>query len=124
MPTQLLLLTYTPRRGTDLDDYHRWLREVDNPFFNGRPGVRRYINYRVVAPVLGAESFTHFDLLEIAGDGGAESVFGDPLIDAFARDWVRLWGEVPDADAADPSINYRVMLCEPVAAPPCDGGAA
>ncbi len=117
MAAQALLLTYTPRRGVDLDDYHRWLREVDNPFFNSRPVVRRYVNYRIVAPVLGSEDFTHFDLLEIEGDGGADSVFGDAQIDAFARDWVRLWGEVPDPDLADQSVNYRVMLCEPVAAP-------
>lgn len=117
MAAQLLLLTYTPRRGVDLDRYHGWLREVDNPFFNSRPVVRRYVNYRVVADVVGSEGFTHFDLLEIEGDGGADSVFGDAEIDAFARAWVRLWGEVPDPDLPDQSPNYRVMLCEPVASP-------
>lgn len=117
MPGQVLLLTYTPRWGVDLDAYHRWLREVDNPFFNGRPVVRRYVNYRVVAPVLGDERFSHFDLLEIEGDGDAQSVFGDAEIDAFARQWVRLWGELPDPDASDQSVNYRVLLCEAVAAP-------
>lgn len=117
MAAQSLLLTYTPRRGVDLDAYHQWLREVDNPFFNSRPVVRRYVNYRVVEPVLGQEGFTHFDLLEIEGDGGPASVFGDAEIDAFAREWVRLWGEVPDPALEDQSVNYRVMLCEPVAAP-------
>ena len=117
MAGQVLLLTYTPRRDVDLDTYHRWLREVDNPFFNSRPVVKRYVNYRVVGPVLGEESFTHFDLLEIEGDGGPDSVFGDAEIDAFARNWVRLWGIVPDPDHSDQSVNYRVMLCEPVAAP-------
>lgn len=117
MSGQLLLLTYTPRRDVDLEAYHRWLREVDNPFFNSRPTVRRYVNYRVVEPLLGNEGFSHFDLLEIEGDGGAESVFGDAEIDAFARNWVRLWGEVPDPDHADQSVNYRVLVCEPVAQP-------
>jgi hypothetical protein len=117
MTAQLLLLTYTPRHGVDLDEYHRWLKEVDNPFFNSRPVVRRYVNYRVVEPVLGNEDFTHFDLLEIEGEGGAESVFGDDGIGAFARDWVRLWGEHPDPDLPDQSVNYRVVLCEAVAAP-------
>ena len=117
MPGQVLLLTYTPRRDVDLDAYHGWLRDVDNPFFNSRPVVRRYVNYRVVGSVLGAEGFTHFDLLEIEGDGGPDSVFGDAAIDAFARDWVRLWGEHPDPDLPDQSVNYRVMLCEPVAEP-------
>jgi hypothetical protein len=114
---QLLLLTYTPRRDVDLDAYHRWLQEVDNPFFNSRPVVKRYVNYRVVGPVLGSEGFSHFDLLEIEGDGGPDSVFGDAEIDAFARNWVRLWGIGDDPDHPDQSVNYRVMLCEPVAAP-------
>ena len=114
---QTLLLTYSPRPDVELDEYHRWLQQVDNPFFNGRPVVHRYVNYRVIAPVLGAESFTHFDILEIEGDGGPDSVFGDPEIHAFARDWVRKWGINPDPDAADQSVNYRVMLCEAIAAP-------
>jgi hypothetical protein len=117
MTRQTLLLTYTPRTGVDLEAYHGWLRDVDNPFFNGRPVVHRYVNYRVVSPVLGSEHFSHFDLLEIEGTGGAESVFGDAEIDAFAREWVRLWGQLPDPDAPDQSVNYRVMLCETVAAP-------
>ncbi len=116
--TTALLLTYTPRAGTDLDDYHEWLRRVDNPFFNGRPAVRRYVNWRVVESKLGRADFTHFDLLEIEGDGGFEAVFGDPVIGEFAADWVRLWGRVPDPDAADQSVNYHVYLCEAVAAPP------
>ncbi len=112
-----LLLTYTPRDGVDLDAYHRWRREVDHPFFNGRPAVRRYVNWRVLEPKIGTPTFTHFDLLEIEGDGGFESVFGDEKIVAFARDWVRLWGRVPDPDAPDPSPNYHVYVCDQVAAP-------
>jgi hypothetical protein len=114
----VLLLTYTPRRDVDFDVYHAWLRDVDNPFFNSRPVVRRYVNYQVTGRVLGESSFSHFDLLEIEGEGGAESVFGDAEIDAFARDWVRLWGAVPDPDLPDQSVNYQVMLCVPVASPP------
>jgi hypothetical protein len=117
MTRQTLLLTYTPRRDVDLEVYHAWLRQVDNPFFNSRPTVRRYVNYKVVSDVLGSEGFTHFDLLEIEGDGGPDSVFGDPEIAAFAKEWVHLWGEVPDPDLADQSINYRVALAEPVASP-------
>ena len=117
MARQTLFLSYTPRADVDLEEYHRWLQDVDNPFFNGRPTVRRYVNYRIVEAVLGSEDFTHFDILEIEGDGGAGSVFDDPEIAAFARDWVRLWGKVADPDAADQSVNYRVMLCETVAAP-------
>lgn len=117
MTRQCLLLTYTPRDDVDLDEYHRWLREVDNPFFNGRPVVRHYVNYRVAGPVQGEEDFTHFDILEIEGEGGPDSVFGDEEIAEFARAWVRKWGKNPDPDAADQTVNYRVSLCETVAAP-------
>lgn len=118
MTGRLLLLTYTPRRDVDLDAYHHWLREVDNPFFNSRPIVRRYTNFRIAEPIIGSEGFTHFDLLEIEGNGDARSVFDDAEIDAFAKNWVRLWGEMPDPDLPDQSINYRVQLCEVVAQPP------
>ncbi len=120
MPGKTLLLTYTPRPGTDLAGYHSWLREVDNPFFNGRPIVRRYVNYRVASAVLGSEDFTHFDILEIEGEGGADAVFSDAEITRFARDWVRQWGIEPDPDAPDQSINYHVLECEIVAKPESD----
>lgn len=113
----MLLLTYMPRRGIDLARYHEWLRSVDNPFFNRRPAVKRYENWRVAAPKVGQENFTHFDLLEIEGPDGFDAVFGDEAIAAFAADWVRLWGEVPDPSLADQSVNYRVLLCECVAEP-------
>lgn len=117
MTRQSLLLTYTPRRGTILEDYHQWLREVDNPFFNSRPTVHKYVNYRISGPVQGNENFTHFDILEIEGEGGPNSVLGDEQIAAFARDWVRKWGAVPDPDHSDQVTNYRVSLCETVASP-------
>lgn len=117
MANKVLLLTYSPRDDVDLDEYHAWLRAVDNPFFNGRPTVKHYVNYRIAAPVQGIEDFTHFDILEIEGDGGPESVLGDAIIAEFARDWVRKWGNNPDPDAPDQTVNYRVSLCEPVAAP-------
>lgn len=117
MSRQALLLTYTPRSDVDLNDYHQWLREIDNPFFNSRPTVHRYVNYRIAQPVQGDEDFTHFDLLEIEGDGGTESVLGDEAIASFARDWVRKWGKIPDPDHPDQTANYRVSLCDPVATP-------
>jgi hypothetical protein len=112
-----LLLTYEPREGVDLDRYHDWLRAVDNPFFNGRPAVKHYANWRVADSKLGSAPFTHFDLLEIEGPTGYDAVFGDALIVAFARDWVRLWGKVPDPDTPDQAVNCHVCLCEHIAAP-------
>ncbi len=112
-----LLLTYTPRGDVELEDYHDWLRQVDNPFFNSRPSVRRYVNYRIRDDVQGARTFTHFDILEMEDGCSAIDVLEDPEIARFARDWVRQWGAVPDPDLADQSVNYQVFACDTVAAP-------
>jgi hypothetical protein len=114
---RLLLLTYSPRADVDLEEYQDWLGQVDNPFFNGLPTVKRYANFRIAAPVQDDEDFTQFDLLEIEGDGGPDSIFGDEMIAEFARDRVRMWGINPDPHAPDQIVNYRVSRCEPVAVP-------
>lgn len=113
----MLLLTYTPRDDINLDDYHDWLRSTDNPFFNSRPSVKHYANWRVLEAKLGARTFTHFDLLEVRALDGYDEVFADPKIVAFAKEWVRKWGKVPDPGLKDESVNYQIYLCEQVAAP-------
>jgi hypothetical protein len=113
----MLLLTYTPREDTDLQAYHRWLREVDNPFFNSRAAVKHYANWRVVEPKVGAPSFTHFDLLYVEDLKGFEAVFGDEAVEKFAKEWVRKWGKVPDPELPDQSVNYHAYLCERIAGP-------
>ena len=120
----MLLLTYTPRSDISLVQYHQWLRDVDNPFFNSRPSVRHYSNWRVVEAKLGASTFTHFDLLEVDGLDGFDRVFADAKIVEFARSWVRRWGQVQDTDLPDQSVNYQVFLCEQVAAPVAGVNAA
>lgn len=110
-----VLLTYTPRADVDLGEYHRWLRETDNPFFNSRAVVRRYINYRVERSLMGGAGFTHFDVLEVEAGHEAEDVFADGEIAAFARAWLERWGVRPD-DPRDP-VNYHVHVCRAVAAP-------
>jgi len=113
----MLLLTYTPREDVDLEEYHEWLRDVDNPFFNSRPGVKHYTNWRVVEDKLGTSSFTHFDLLYIENINSFASVFGDKAVEEFARGWVKKWGKLPDPDIPDQSPNYHVYLCEQIAGP-------
>jgi len=113
----MLLLTYTPREDVDLDTYHKWLQDVDNPFFNSRPGVRHYSNWRVVGDKLGKSSFTHFDLLYIRDLKSFEEVFGDQAVEEFAKGWVKMWGKVPDPEMEDQSVNYHVYLCEQIAGP-------
>ena len=113
----MLLLTYTPREDIDLREYHEWLRNVDNPFFNSRPGVKHYTNWRVVEHKLGSCSFTHFDLLHIEDLNSFEKVFGDKAVEDFAKGWVRKWAKRPDPDLEDQSVNYQVFLCEQIAGP-------
>ena len=113
----MLLLTYTPRDRIDLDEYHTWLRDVDNPFFNSRAPVKHYSNWRVVEPKIGAPSFTHFDLLDVEDLQGFEAVFGDEAIVTFAKEWVRKWGKIPDPELPDQSHNYHAYLCEEIAGP-------
>lgn len=117
----MLLLLYTPRDGVDLDEYHEWLRAVDNPFFNSRPAVRHYTNWRVADSKLGSSTFTHFDLLYIDGLDSYEKVFGDQAVESFARGWVRKWGRIPDPDHPDQAQNYQVLLCERIAGPDDEG---
>lgn len=117
MSDVMLLLTYTPRDDVMLEDYHRWLQEVDNPFFNSRPTVKHYTNWRVVEAKVGEQGFTHFDLLHADSLDGFGGVFGDEAIVEFARAWVAKWGQVPDPDRDDQSVNYQVSLCELVAGP-------
>jgi len=113
----MVLLTYTPREDVSLAEYHEWLRQVDNPFFNRHPGVKHYTNWRVVEEKVGVASFTHFDLLFIEDLNGFENVFGDQAIAAFAKEWVKKWGKVPDPERSDQSVNYTAFLCEQIAGP-------
>ncbi len=113
----MILLTYTPREDVPLEEYHAWLRDVDNPFFNSRAGVKHYTNWRVVEPKVGSPSFTHFDLLYVEDMDGFEAVFGDEAVAEFAKGWVRKWGKIPDPGLPDQSENYHAYLCEEVAGP-------
>ncbi len=113
----MLLLTYTPRDDVDLEEYHAWLRDVDNPFWNSHPAVKHYANWRIVDQKLGSASFTHFDLLSVEDPDGFETIFGDDAIVAFAKEWVRKWGKVPDPELSDQSVNYHVFLSEQIAGP-------
>ena len=43
-----VLLTYTPRKETNLEKYEKWLIDVDNPFFNSINEVSHYSNWKVL----------------------------------------------------------------------------
>jgi len=112
----MCLLQYTPRAGAAEDGYDDWLRTVDNPFFNGVPGVVRYENWKVQAPLLGTPDYAYFDLMYVDGHAAIERVWSNPAVAEFAAEWTRRWGQVPDP-TVDQAVNYRVTVCEEIAGP-------
>ncbi len=107
--TAMILLTYTPRAGIDLDEYDAWLRAVDNPFFNGVPGIARYTNWKVT-DAGSAVPFTHFDFMGLDDVANADALWQRQDMKDFTAEWRRLWGQGPEA--ADLSVNAHVYLFE------------
>lgn len=103
----MIFLPYTPRDGALADGYEDWLRDVDNPFFNSRPAVSHYTNWKVSAAVAGDVWFSHFDFLVY--EGSAEAVWSDPPLADFAARWVQRWGKEPSNP--DVSVNYHAYNC-------------
>lgn len=116
-PSQVMsLLTYTPRADSAVRGYEDWLRAVDNPFFNGIPGIARYENWKVHSTILGSFPFTYFDLMYIESREAIQQVWTNPDLLEFAADWTRQWGIVGDP-TVDQAVNYHVVICEEVAGP-------
>jgi hypothetical protein len=116
-PSQVMcLLQYTPRADSADRDYEPWLRAVDNPFFNGIPGIARYENWKVHTPILGQPDYTYFDLMYIESKEAIEKVWTNPELQEFAAEWTRLWGIVGDP-TIDQAVNYHVSICEEIAGP-------
>ncbi|MEZ5101766.1 MAG: hypothetical protein R3C15_18600 [Thermoleophilia bacterium] len=113
----LLLLTYTPREDVDERGYDDWVRDVDNPFWMGVPGIVHYTSWKIARPLVGSVPFTHLDLMFLDGPDGFERVFGRQDAIDFAREWCDLWGATPDADDLAAS-NAEMHLFEPVEARP------
>ena len=89
----VIFITYTPGPGEQERGYEKWLREVDNPFFNSIPGIRHYANWQIervlTAPPLG---YAYIDFLGLEAASDLERVWFNPDLDRFRKEWVRLWG--------------------------------
>lgn len=107
--TTMLFLPYSPRGDADARGYDDWLRQVDNPFFNTRPGIRHYSNWKVIDGAA-AHGFTHFDFLLLDEGFASARVWEDAPLAAFAADWVRAWGADPDGEAAANYHCYEARL--------------
>jgi hypothetical protein len=106
----MILLTYTPRADSVARGYEDWLRRVDNPFFNGVPGIVRYMNWKVVRQAGAAPGFGWFDFMLIENAVAADLIWKNPDVVKFTAGWRELWGLGPQAD--DLSINAHVYLAQ------------
>ncbi|MDX2224767.1 MAG: hypothetical protein SFV21_18585 [Rhodospirillaceae bacterium] len=111
----LLLLVYTPREDSNQRGYEDWLRTIDNPFFNGVPGIRHYSNWKVMSPADCAFPYTHFDLMFLADAAAKDRVWSNPEVMTFAQGWTEKWGRYPRATPETMHMNYSVFLCSTVA---------
>ncbi|MBM3505417.1 MAG: hypothetical protein FJX65_16290 [Alphaproteobacteria bacterium] len=95
----MVWLTYTAQHQ---DGYEDWLQRVDNPFFNSRPCIAHYSNWKIVAAHGASLPFTHFDFLGLGGPGSVEPVWFDGPLDEFREGWVTKWGY---AGGTPPTVN-------------------
>ena len=106
----MVLLTYTLPPDALARGYARWLRAVDNPFFNAVPGMGLYENWRNVECRPDRQAFAHFDFLHPASEADLERVWFAPDLDAFRRGWVRKWGYGAAGAAPAVAANSRGWL--------------
>ena len=102
-----LILTYSPREGAKDAGYEDWLRCVDNPFFNGVPGIVRYTNWKIIERT-GDIPYGYFDVLGLQDAASFEAVWLSDEVRAFTAGWRDKWGADPGTDSA---INSHVYLC-------------
>jgi hypothetical protein len=110
----MFFLPYVPRSDSDARGYDQWIREVDNPFFNGVDGISLYANWKVAEVLKGEVDFTHFDFMYVDPAKEAQ-IWSNPEVAAFAQGWTDSWGKDPKNE--DLSVNYHVYRMEQ------DGGA-
>ncbi len=89
----VLYIVYTPGPDAEANGYDPWLVRVDNPFFNAIPGVHHYANWKIEQVLHGAPPlYTYFDFQGVVAESDLERVWFNPDLDAFRREWIRLWG--------------------------------
>ncbi len=105
-----LVLTYSPRDRAEEEGYADWIQRVDNPFFNGVPGIVSYTNWRIVEG-MAKVPYGYFDILGLEDLASFDSVWLSNDVRAFTAVWRDKWGAEPGTDSAR---NSHVYLCERV----------
>ncbi|MGB6119616.1 MAG: hypothetical protein WBF87_15485 [Mesorhizobium sp.] len=113
--TTAIFLTYSHRAHFDEKDYEGFLRQHDNPFFNGIAGIARYENWKLVAPYSAALGFDYYDLIYLDGSRTLEEVWFDADLTVFRRGWVDLWGY---SSFPPPVVNGQGYVLSGVETPP------
>jgi len=88
----MILIVYAIRVDAAADEYEDWLRRVDCPFFNAAPGVAQYVNWKVAGGHKVFAPNPYFDFLVMDGIASFDAVWLDPELNAFRRNWRKLWG--------------------------------
>ncbi len=88
----MIFLSYTLPKEAEPRGYEKWLREVDNPFFNAIPGVKRYENWKIMEAHGSVLAFTHFDFLYLQSEADLERVWFNQDLDNFRKGWIAKWG--------------------------------
>lgn len=110
----MFFLPYIPRADSDARGYDQWIRDVDNPFFNGVDGIELYINWKVGRVLKGSLDFTHADFMYV--DPAKEAhIWSNQTVAEFAQGWTDSWGKDPKNE--DLSVNYHVYRLEQEAGP-------
>tara|TARA_Y100000589_G_scaffold329248_1_gene375260 strand:+ start:1467 stop:2015 length:549 start_codon:yes stop_codon:yes gene_type:complete len=104
-----VLLTYTPRKETNLEKYEKWLIDVDNPFFNSINEVSHYSNWKVLNR-LDNFDFEYFDFLTFNTLSDFNITWHSEKVKKFTSEWRRLWGQAPKSKNLH--LNARVFLLE------------
>jgi hypothetical protein len=104
----MLLITYALPADADARGYDDWLRRVDNPFFNAASCIAHYSNWKIAGGTNPFAPQTHFDFLCMRSEADFDPVWNDPDLNAFRREWKRLWG-LPEGH---PAAKIETWLCE------------
>lgn len=120
----MIFIPYRLPADAEARGYARWLQEVDNPFFNTIPGIRHYANWKCGATVSGAPpDWTWFDFKGLERVEDLERVWFNADLDAFRKEWLRLWGYGADPAAPRPGYLQSSWLFERVGTPGAEPGA-
>jgi hypothetical protein len=111
-----IFLSYTLPPSAIPGGYEKWLRDVDNPFFNAIPGVGRYENWEVAEARSAPLSFTHFDFMTLGREADLERVWFNKDLDEFRKGWIRKWGYGATGTTPPPAHAYG-YLARGIAAP-------